>query len=714
MKRKKLLVTGVSGLLGNNLIYCLKEKYELLGVYHSFPVTLEGVATKSCDLTDKAAVRELVSAFQPDVIVHCASLTDVDLCESNQGFAKQVNVTSAQNLADIICEQEKVKLIYVSTDLVYAGSDELLTEESQVDPVNYYGFTKHLGEQAARKHSNSVVLRTNIFGWNVQDKFSLAEWMLYKLQNNEVIQGFQDAMFSSLYTFEFAKIVDRIIQKDLKGVYNCGSSSSLSKYEFAKLLAEIFGLNAKNIVPISIDASPHIKAKRAKRLAMNVQKLANALDFPIPTIEESLRAFHADYKNGVPQRIKAMIKASPIYPTKTSLPYGRQWIDEADIAAVTDVLKSSHLTQGPKVAEFEHALATFVGAKHARAVNSGTSALHIACLAAGVGPGDEVITSPVTFVASANCALYTGARPVFADIEPDTFNISPSEIAKKINERTKVIIPVHFAGQSCKMEEIKAIVAVAEKKYGKKIYIIEDASHALGASYRHQQIGSCSHSDMVVASFHPVKHITTGEGGAVFTNDAELAKKLSRFRSHGITNTVGEFENPEHAQCNPDTIPPWYYEQVELGYNYRMPDMQAALGISQLKKMSKFVRRRREIARQYREIFDKVDNVRTPFEAEDVVSSYHLYVLQFDFEKLGFSRAQLMKKLREQNIFTQVHYIPVHTQPYYQKILGTKFGDFPVAEDYYQRCLSIPLFPAMSNEDVEVVAQNILQLIKSR
>lgn len=394
------------------------------------------------------------------------------------------------------------------------------------------------------------------------------------------------------------------------------------------------------------------------------------------------------------------------------IPYSRQTIDEEDIQSIIDVLRSTNLTQGPKVAEFESALCDETDADFAGCLNSGTSALHIACLAAGVGNGDEVITSPISFVASANCAVYCGARPVFADICRDTYNILPEEIEKKITSHTKAIIPVHFAGQSCDMDAIHQIVSTAEKKYGHKIYIIEDACHALGSLYKNKKVGSCVFSDMTVMSFHPVKHITTGEGGVVLTNDKGLLKKLRLLRSHGITSDPVEFVNRDLAFRSDasdfgSTVNPWYYEQIVLGYNYRITDIQCALGLSQLKKLALFCKRRREIVNQYNAAFKDLEFIQIPFEDSSCDSNFHLYVFLFDFEKINIDRARFMLELQQKGIQTQVHYIPVYLQSFYRKYFGTNWGDCPNAEEYYKKCLSIPLFPTLKNSEVEYIIKTI-------
>lgn len=377
------------------------------------------------------------------------------------------------------------------------------------------------------------------------------------------------------------------------------------------------------------------------------------------------------------------------------IPYGRQWVDSSDIREVIKVLKSDWLTQGPKIKEFEDALCKYTGAKYAVAVSSGTAALHISCLAASIKRGDEVITSPITFVASANSILYCGGKPVFADIQKDTVNIDPEEIKKKINPNTRAIIPVHFAGHPCDLEEIKEI---AEKH---NLLIIEDASHALGAEYKKSKIGSCKYSDMTVFSFHPVKHITTGEGGVVLTNQKNLYESLLLFRNHGITK-----DKKKMTKFNG----PWYYEMQTLGFNYRITDFQCALGISQLKKLDKYITRRRKLVSIYNKELSKIDKIILPVEKPYVKSSWHIYYIRL---KDASKRRLIFEELQKSNIGVQVHYIPVHLQPYYQKNFGFKSGDYPEAEDYYRSTITLPLYPKMINSEIQYVI-NILKSHNNR
>ena len=369
------------------------------------------------------------------------------------------------------------------------------------------------------------------------------------------------------------------------------------------------------------------------------------------------------------------------------IPYGRQDISEADIASVVNSLTSDFLTQGPAVPRFEQALASYCGAKHALAANSATSALHIACLALGLGEGDWLWTSPITFVASSNCALYCGAQVDFVDIDPETYNLCPKKLAQKLERAKatgrlpKVVVPVHFTGQPCDMEPIAALA----KTYGFRI--IEDASHAIGGEYRGEKIGNCRYSDIAVFSFHPVKIITTAEGGAAMTNDDDLARRMALFRSHGITRDTNQMKvaNAE----------PWVYEQLELGYNYRLTDLQAALGISQMARLDEFVSKRHRIAERYDALLADLP-VKTPFRSAECYSGFHLYVIRVP-ARGHVERTGVFKSLAADGIGVNVHYIPVHTQPYYREH-GHTDTHMPESEAYYDEAITLPLYPGLSEQ----------------
>ncbi|MFX3617827.1 MAG: UDP-4-amino-4,6-dideoxy-N-acetyl-beta-L-altrosamine transaminase [Sporolactobacillus sp.] len=375
------------------------------------------------------------------------------------------------------------------------------------------------------------------------------------------------------------------------------------------------------------------------------------------------------------------------------LPYGRQWIDDQDIEAVTAILKSDWITTGPTILKFEKAMAAYVGAKYAVAFSSGTAALHASCFAAGIKDGDEVITTPMTFAASTNCVLYQGGKPVFADIDPKTYNLSPQSIKPLINEHTKAIIAVDYTGNPAAYDQIMSLA----NEHG--LIVISDAAHALGAVYKGRKIGAIA--DMTAFSFHPVKHITTGEGGMVVTNDASYYEKLISFRNHGITRDPIKMKRQDE---------PWYYEMQALGFNYRMTDIQAALGLSQLNKLPTFLEKRRTYAEKYTQAFKNLKAVITPTVQSDSESSWHIYVIRLDLSRLKASRLEIFQALQKENIGVNVHYIPVYLHPYYQE-LGYPQGLCPQAERLYQEIITLPLFPAMSEQDCDDVIAGVKKIL---
>ena len=378
---------------------------------------------------------------------------------------------------------------------------------------------------------------------------------------------------------------------------------------------------------------------------------------------------------------------------KTLLPYGRQSIAEEDIQAVVDVLRSDWLTTGPKVAEFEEAFAAWVGAAQAVSFSSGTAALHGAAFAAGLKDGDEAITTPMTFAATANCVLYQGATPIFADVSADTLNLDPEQVAARLTPRTRAVLPVDYAGHPADLDAIQELAA----KNG--LIVIEDASHALGAEYKGRRTGSIA--DMTVFSFHPVKHLATGEGGMVTTDRADFAETLRRFRNHGISSDARQRQS----------LGQWHYEMVLLGFNYRLTDIACALGLSQLKKLEANLSRRREIAARYAAAFGDLESVTLPAIRADAKPAWHLYPIRLNLEKLSADRGKIFRALRAENIGVNVHYIPVHLHPYYRDRFGDHAGEYPIAEDAYERLISLPMFHGMSDGDVEDVIRAVRKVI---
>jgi len=703
--KKKVLITGGSGLLAVNWALSVRNVYNVTLLLHRKKINLSGVDVVVDSISSLDSCLSILDKYQPDIVIHTAGLANVEECELKPDLAKESNVDLAKNMS-IACSNYCIKLVHISTDHIFSGNQKFATEETKPEPVNNYAGTKLLGEQEVLKHcKDSIIVRTNFFCWGTTYRESFSDFILNKLRNNEQVDLFSDIFFSPILVDELSKRTHQLIDLNAKGVFNIVGSERMSKYAFGIKLAKFFNLDDSLINQVSIDDRKNL-VKRPKDMSLSNTKLCQTLNSKIGSFDEQLQILKQQESHSVTNQAKLDI-----------IPYGKHYIDEDDINSVVEVLRHGMLTQGPKVDEFENRIANYVGAKYAVAVANGTAALHLASLALGLSSGDEVITSPNTFVATSNSILYVGAKPLFVDIDKKTLNIDIDKIEQVIidSQNVKAIFPVHFAGLPCDMVQIRKLA----DKYN--LAIVEDASHALGATYSDEsKVGNCKYSDMTTLSFHPVKGIAAGEGGMVTTNDKLLYHKLRLLRSHGITK--GNFEFPgisvadnllinKEEALEDGELKRWYYEMQYLGYNYRITDIQCALAISQMDKIDIFLDARKSMVRFYDLAFAEIPNI-TPLQDNDRKnSSHHIYVVSIDFEKIGISRNKFMKKLAEQGVGSQVHYIPVVTQPYYQD-MGYKIEQYPLTNQYYQNTLSIPLYYGLRDLDQQLVVSSISKLLQ--
>ena len=703
--QQKVLITGGSGLLAINWALGIRNNYAVTLLLHHKKISLSGVDTDVASLDSLDECSSVLVKHQPDIVVHTAGLTNVEECESDPDLAQEVNVDLAKNIA-IACSDQGIKLVHISTDHLFSGDQELATEESITNPVNIYGETKLLAEQQVLENcKDALVVRTNFFCWGTKYRQSFSDFILNKLKNNKQSNLFSDVYFTPILVDELVKKTHQLIDSNAIGIFNIVGSERMTKYEFGIKLTKHFNFDSGLINKISINDKSSL-VKRPKDMSLSNKKLCQVLNCEIASLDEQLQTLKEQKNKDADNQVVLDI-----------IPYGKHYIDEDDIQSVVDVLRQGMLTQGPKVLEFEKKIASYVGAKYAVAVANGTAALHLACMVLGLSEGDEVITSPNTFVATSNSILYVSAKPVFVDIDKQSLNIDIDQIERTIldSENIKAIFPVHFAGLPCDMERIKQLA----DKYNLKI--VEDAAHALGATYNDgSKVGGCQYSDMTILSFHPVKGIAAGEGGMVITNDKSLYHKLTLLRSHGITKGNFEFpgiSKPDNLLINKDEalengeLKRWYYEMQYLGHNYRITDIQCALAISQMDKIDLFLEARKSMAKFYDQAFSEVPNI-IPLQGHGRNnSSHHIYVVRIDFDKIGISRHQFMQKLAEQGIGSQVHYIPVVNQPYYQA-MGYNIEQLPSVNKYYQNTLSIPLYYGLTNSEQKNIVSSISFLLK--
>jgi len=686
--KKKILFLGGSSFLAHCWSKHIQNNSEIfLGVHSKLPEA-DNYTNIKLDFESEKDVTAKISSLNLDLIINCIGYTDVENCEINFDQALKVNANYA-SLASKVSKKLDIKFVHISTDHLFDGKTITNNEDDKTNPRNNYAKTKLEGEkQVIESNEEALIIRTNFYGWAPTYKKSFSDYIISSLENNISISLFADVKYNPILVSELADAVNKLIDKKCAGIYNIVSNETVSKLDFGHLLAKEFNLDDK-LIQTSMLSSRKDLVDRPLNMTLSTKKLNNEGIF-IKSLEEQI----SNLKKQRPKLNQGL-------RNKNIIPYGRQNISEKDIQEVVKVLKSDYLTQGPVTIKFEKAIASYTKSDFGVSVSSATAALHISCLALGLKKDDIVWTSPITFVASANCAVYCGAKVDFVDIDPNTYNISIKalieklEVAKAQNKLPKIVIPVHLSGQSCDMQEIHRLSKIYNFK------IIEDASHGIGGKYKGEYIGSCKYSDITVFSFHPVKIITTGEGGMCTTNDPKIANRLCLFRSHGITRHENEMTKKSDG--------PWYYQQIELGFNYRMTDINAALGLSQLDRLDEFIAKRHAIALKYDIAFADKPLI-TPYQHQNSYSSYHLYIIRIQNLSEGLNKLNLFTTLREAGILVNLHYIPVFRQPFYEEI-GYNNEDYPESEKYYEEALSLPIHTLLTDEEQNFVIESVLNFL---
>lgn len=699
----KVLVTGGSGLLAVNLAHAKKKDWYISLFVRNHEVSFEDIATYKMNLENREKLLENLKAIRPDVIIHTAGLADVGACEEKRFEAYLSNVLISRNIsraANLVGS----KFVHISTDH-FSNSKKPYSSEEEIEvPVNNYAKTKLEAEyEVLSQNPDALIIRTNFYGWGHSFRSSFSDWIIDSLRRKEKINLFQDVFFTPVLIDDLMVAIEGLVVNDVKGIFNISSDERISKYDFGIKLAKIFDLDS-SLIGASFMSEAKNLTRRPFDMSLSCDKLRSILPSWKTDYNESFKVLKAQEFQGRRQEFIRSVNLSGKSPL---ISYGTQYIDDHDIDAVIRTMTSNYLTQGPKVTEFEEKIADYVGAKYAVAVSNLTTGMHIAMLAAGVGTGDESITSPITFVTSANAAAFVNAIPHFSDIDLETINLCPKKLEVKAKElqRLKSIIPVHFGGHPCDMEAIKKI---ADKH---KAIVIEDAAHALGGTYPNgKKIGSCEHSLMTGFSFHPVKSITTGEGGVITTNSEEVYKELMRLRSHGINKGNDGYLNELEAFTE-GIQNPWYYEMQKLGYNYRLTDIQASLGLAQMDKLDFFMKKRRDIAKVYDEEFRDLSHLKVIQQKTRSISGNHLYMVMIDFEGLKTKRKYFHDILRGKGVFAHVHYIPVPIQPYYQQNFPTNPADYANAMTYYRKATTLPLHPRMTEKEVSMVVNSVKDVI---
>jgi dTDP-4-dehydrorhamnose reductase len=689
-----IVITGGSGLLAVNWAKYRGSQDTIHLWLNSRDLNVEKCSSKKVDLSSRTLIGAELDRVKPDIVINLAAFTDVDGCEFEYYRSKFVNSTIAANIAHETGARQ-IKLVHVSTDQLFDLSVSWSKETTKVSPLNNYGYHKAEAEiLVLQNNKDALVIRTSFFGWGPSYRRSFSDKIIDSLEDNRCISLFDDVFFTPVEATELIDLVHQLVESGKFGIYNISSSEKISKYSFGVLLAKSFGLDETLIQPVQA-SRVRDTALRSHDLSMDNQKVCSALGIEKISISLSVKRLK-----------KNTILRKEIQSIGKFIPYGRHFIDRADVHAVNEILLNAPLTQGPMVEQFERKFANAVGAKFAVAVSSATAGLHLAYKALGLKNDLSVLVSPITFLSTANAAHYCGGTAQFADIDPTTINIDPIKVEEAVTRFSNIHIlaPTLFSGSG---EGIRELSVIAQKH---NLRVVEDAAHGLGASYPcGALVGSCKYSDCTVFSLHPVKTIAAGEGGVVVTNNKDVYRSLLRSRSHGVNKADDVLMSIKDAYTDGE-LNLWYYEMQELGYHYRFTDIQAALANSQLNKLKKFILRRRNLVKRYVEWILRTPNIKRAHEINIDDSANHLMPVLIDFNKIGMSRNIFMGKLRKKGIITQVHYIPLVNQPFYSS-LGHVRSDFPESQKYFDNCLSLPLFYGLSDQDFDFVTTQLESLL---
>lgn len=690
-----VLIIGGSGLLGINWAHRRLNIDEVHITTNEHNIKIDGAFSHHLDAQNINDVRKLLKIVDPDLVVNCSGFTSVDACESNPAMSYAFNVKIADNLSKCSAEAN-INFIQISTDHLFDGHFPKADEHIKPKPQNVYAEHKLEAENIVlNNYPSSLILRTTFFGWGPSYRPSFSDKVLDDLRNDRQVVMYDDVYFTPLHTNEVIDYAHELVEMKKCGIFNLCSSERISKYDFTVLLAKKFGYDSDSIQPIQASRQ-NKKPKRPLDLSLDNRQCLKILKIDKIPIQESIDYLFQSTELG--EKINSI---------GHYIPYGRHYLDDRDIEAVVKVLRSGALTQGPAILEFERQVCQYTGAKFAVAVSSATAGLHLSYMALGLRSGDSILTSPITFVSTANAAYYCSGKVRFADINPSTANIAFDAVKSSLDsyDDIKIVVPVLFGGSA------DGIIDVTKYAQAKGKFVVEDAAHGLGGSYEcGAKIGSCKYSDCTVFSLHPVKSIAAGEGGVITTNNEAIYNSLLRLRSHGINKNDDPFIYNDEAYTNGEPNL-WYYEMSTLGFHYRLTDIQASLANSQLEKLDKFVSRRREIAHRYVTWLEGENDISRGQSVDIDKSANHLFVSAIDFEGLRKTRHDFMKGLRDLSIVTQVHYIPVVNQPFF-KNKGFNAEDFPHTQSFYRTALSLPLYYSLTDKEFDYVVEAIQQVLR--